>query len=781
MLRIIIKYFTDIVTDMHEDASPYVSMMAVAMSKKYSLVTWNTDVVNYILDTGAELYLAIKVEWAAFYTIEVPQITVGHHNFCMLAEHLFDSLLEPTIMEAALEKILFKKYEYGVVATKIYSCAVFSHNGVYYMYDGYGNNLVGLGEGPENRGVACMFRFKTLKALVERFVYNKKRREVIEPTEATRFIISTVKVGIAFQEAPELIPRRERILEPDDDKMYEEGGEGETKEKLKPINVLGYTRKGKYITIQGTQGLDDRMVVTGTVKNCHFISICTLLGLLCKPIKEWSTKRVDYVFESGVNLYPFIDNVNFADKRSIRNLQIDKYFFDIVIKRIPILNPEYLRTFATALDVILSKHYRYVLVQFPNCCYVLYKSKKYFHLFDSYGLKPQDDDKKKGKNNKNKKKKKEKTKEEIQIEKDAVGKACWIKFNGIKQLNAYLKENTQNRDESFFFFSVNVAKYKKAAKWRRLEYKLRADRKKKKRKIKPLKILHESEEWLEVYPVPWSRMTKHLSCGVIRDTPSHKWHSWDVEYPNDLFSLVGNIHQTSKGFSRLGRGKQTIANCIVAIIMTEMYCFENWNSHVLNCVLRYGNTYFKECVENIDTENYELRIEDFKKTLVVPPYNVRIDYHPKLEGTMYIIKPTQYNLSKALRDFFETKENRHGIIACAREGSKTKFLAFGRIQLGEYYMYDCQTIGPPMFLDKYRSCSYILRCTSLNRLLHVMTMTLRGGDFFIHHLEIIPSGEEREEAVVNYEDERTVTSAGTAATAATGATAPTDTAAEEVE
>lgn len=49
---------------------------------------------------------------------------------------------------------------------------------------------------------------------------------------------------------------------------------------------------------------------------------------------------------------------------------------------------------------------------------------------------------------------------------------------------------------------------------------------------------------------------------------------------------------------------------------------------------------------------------------------------------MFVLNPRQFNLSKALRYFFEGYECRHGIISCVREGSKTKFLAFGRVNAG---------------------------------------------------------------------------------------------------
>lgn len=738
-------------SDRYEDAHPYVSLMALVMMRKYSLHTWSTQIVDFIVTTGVEIYKAVEIDYGSFHMLEIPQVAIGKDTYNIVVEHIFDSLLEPVILGSALEKIL-KKFCMAVVACKIYSCAVFVRRGVYYMFDCFGNNKVGLGEGPDNTGIACMFRFRKVPEIVTRFLYNKAQREVIEPTEATRFVISVAKVSNVFLDAVEMQKRQEKILEME----YEEragNGEGEeAKKPPKPRNYLGYQKRGRFVTIQGTSGLEGRMDMDGQVKVCHFICVCAMLGLVCKPLKKWTTKRVDYIFDSGTSLFPYIDNTNFADKRSIKNLLIDRYFFDVVIKRLVVEKPDRFKHIFAALKFIQARKYKYLLLQYANCCFVLYVTKKYFHVFDPYGLY----------NGKEAEEEQEDEPDRDESKKEARGKACWIKFESLNKLKNYLCTNIPEDDDCFFFFTVNISNLRKATRWRRLEYKLKSERSKRKKKPKelrerPVKILHENEEWLEVYPIPWSRMTKNLACGVKREAKSHKWNNWDVEYPNDLFSLVGTLHQTSKGFSRKSRGKQTIANCIVAVIMTEMYSFQTWNSSILSTILRTGDAYFKDSTEGIDDENYELRIEDFKTELVVNPYNVKVRYEPFVEGTMFVIRAKQYNLSRALKHFFEKRENRNGIIACIREGSKTKFLSFGRVQFGEYYMYDCQTLGPPMFLDKYRSASYILRCLSLNRLIHIMTLTLRCGDFYIYEVQVVPPGPPEKEEELKVTDYETVT------------------------
>lgn len=224
------------------------------------------------------------------------------------------------------------------------------------------------------------------------------------------------------------------------------------------------------------------------------------------------------------------------------------------------------------------------------------------------------------------------------------------------------------------------------------------------------------------------------------------WFNWDVEYPQDLYSLTSSIHQTSPEFSRKSRGKQTMANCIVAIVMTEIYNFTEWNTDIMDSIIRNGDQYFNECFSSKNDKNYEIKIDDFNLNILVFPYTVKLDIFPLIEGTMYIVRPKQFNLSKALRYFFESYENRTGLICCSN-GTRTKYLAFGRIREEEYFMFDCATIGPPMFVERHSSKAYILRCLTLNRLIHIMTVTLRSGDFFIYYIGL--SEEQDEEQIQN--------------------------------
>lgn len=59
------------------------------------------------------------------------------------------------------------------------------------------------------------------------------------------------------------------------------------------------------------------------------------------------------------------------------------------------------------------------------------------------------------------------------------------------------------------------------------------------------KPFHEVVEWLAIDPIPWSRRKPTAANCEYRGRLENLWNIWDVEYPKDLYSLVGNIHQIS--------------------------------------------------------------------------------------------------------------------------------------------------------------------------------------------------------------------------------------------
>lgn len=483
--------------DNFEFASPFVSSIALVMERKYTLNTWTKEVIDSVLDYGFAVYSTVATNIHEVPKIIIPRIAIGSNSFSVVIDYLFDSLLSQSILEKCLEKLVFAERSSAIIVTQDYSCAILLKKTLYYMFDGFGCNLVGLGEGPDNTGVACMFRFKTLRALTNRFLYNKKKREMVEPTEASRFVISTVDIKVILPPEVEKIPRREKQLP--NIKMMESVSfetnpkeveeKNELKEKAKTVeknmkNKVGYQKKNKVSVIEGTNVLEGRNEGVGEIKSCHFISVCAMIGLFGTTVNDWDTKRVDYIVRCGLNLFSYVDNPNFADSRNIDNLLIDRYFFDFIIKRIIIADERSVKNFKLALNHMLIK-YKFLLIQLPNACYMLYHGANDFHLFDAYG-----------------------------VSEDP--KSCWIQFLDVNKVITYIKRNHKQEMDTFLFYSIKVSKIKKASKRSRLEFKLRVTDVKVAIKNKKYRIFHEDEDWLSVYPIPWSRMKRQLACGKVR-------------------------------------------------------------------------------------------------------------------------------------------------------------------------------------------------------------------------------------------------------------------------
>ncbi|CAG9829601.1 unnamed protein product, partial [Diabrotica balteata] len=701
-----------------EYIAPFVCIMANVVAKKYSIISWTGEIVDYILRCGNELYSASKFRYDQVSKLEIPRITLGNNAYSVLVEYIFDSYIRQNILALALEKILFVRSDTGVLVTPSYACAVMHKNYLYYLFDPFGNNEVGLSEGPSQKGVTCFARFKDLHSLTMRILYNKKKRESAEEVAYSRFVLSSVKVkeiiNFAERGKPKKKKDKRKIVLSDEEgegqltEYYMEEAEEEMDKEEKeeyPENKVGYHYQSGYCTILGTKALPGRKAVSADLKEDHFICVCACLLLLTTPVTRWDTRKVDLAIDYGIHVYSHADDLLISEKRTIKNILVGKHFFDIIIKLIKIEDWKQNRNLSKGIDYLLAKKLSYFLVQFANASYVIHKTQdEKYHIFDPYG----------------------------QPKNQPAG---WLKCRDIRELKWQLKKKILRDSKSYNFYTFEVTSITKAPKDLVISHELQTyDMVTAERKEKQNIPFYEDVEWLKVDPIAWSRKNVKAPNGKIRGTPENLWHNWDEEYPKDLYSLMGNVNEYSTRFSSKSRAKQTLANLVTAIGMTKIYELEEWNSAVVDSVLVNGDNYFRECMENISEEDYELTIDDLNAECSIFPFSFRVNFNPIVEGTMFLVRPTQYNLYKALWYFFNNVSNRCGIIFVTRQQSKRQ-VAFGKLRESEYFMFDSSCRGSPMFLQG-TGVAYILRMTTLNRLLHVLTLTLRGGDFYIYEVEV---------------------------------------------
>lgn len=161
-----------------------------------------------------------------------------------------------------------------------------------------------------------------------------------------------------------------------------------------------------------------------------------------------------------------------------------------------------------------------------------------------------------------------------------------------------------------------------------------------------------------------------------------------------------------------------MAVCICAGAMSQVYPVEEWNERLMDFVVVHGDKLFAERMDKIKTNDYEVKLDDFGGKFDVPPFAITATVKAIMVGRLYCRTSNEFNLSKALTYFFSDKHRRFGILQC-----RQKCLAFGRSADGRFFMYDCQSMGPPLFWQ-HQGCAYILLCTTLKRLLQCIIVTL---------------------------------------------------------
>lgn len=137
-------------------------------------------------------------------------------------------------------------------------------------------------------------------------------------------------------------------------------------------------------------------------------------------------------------------------------------------------------------------------------------------------------------------------------------------------------------------------------------------------------------------------MARTCSRSPATSTSLRRGESLSVPSARFTFPLISR-------FSDETRGRQTLANLVAAIGMTEIYDLSEWNSAVVDSILVNGDNYYKECRKDFNDADYEMCMDDLKGECSIFPFSFKVATAPVVEGTMFLVRLTQFNLYKALR------------------------------------------------------------------------------------------------------------------------------------
>ncbi|XP_075976266.1 uncharacterized protein LOC142976660 [Anticarsia gemmatalis] len=715
------------------DILPFGAIMAIVTSYKYTINTWTSSIVNFVVDTAKRLHDNKQQKFQLAPVHIIPKIAIGHQAYHANIDVVGEG--PSWQLEDVLERKFFSRFDRGMVTTATYSCAIFKRGGLYYLFDGSPCNAMGLREVKRGKsGKACFLRFRSLHDLVSRILYNKDGK-----TEDQQFILSRILVRKLLREPRDKLPedydyetRRPKSGKSKTTITKEDESRKSSIDDSIPSGpiVVGYQRVDGIYRIEGTTALSDRKPSTD-VKSCHFVSLIAMLMAAMHPIRTWSQVMVDTCIEKGLEIHEKATNLSVCEKRVIKNVILDGKFININIKKILVVNENPEKRLEQYLRAVLRR-LRYVIIRYPHCSMVICLTEGYYHLFDPYpppSEEPQKDDV-----------------DSSKPSKKGSPVATWTLYRSldalIKRIRKVLPCQTADDPE---FYTFELTSIKTAPRSSALNYRLSPLFKPddnpnlpylKRRRIRP--VVDEKMYWLNIEFIPWSRMAPTNDMGLERGLPKTMWKDWDIEFPGDLYSLWGTIHPLDKRFDEINRGKQYVATSVLAIGMTQACNLSAWTGGFLDGIVIGGDKYHKKYMGRVGNQpNHEVEIEKLdSKFDDMFPYSFSFKFEKVIFGFVYNIYPDRFNLAKALIYFFE--KHTLGVLT-----SPTKNLAFGKTG-ASYFMFDCQSHGAPVF-SPGQGAAYMLKCESLNRLIYCMALTLnirRHGQQF-HLYSVSASVSER--------------------------------------
>ncbi|XP_049871189.1 uncharacterized protein LOC126370394 [Pectinophora gossypiella] len=731
---------------------PFAAIMAIVTSYKYAINTWTPGIVDFVIDTAKKLYNNKKEKFQLAPLHIIPKIGIGHQAYNANIDVVGEGATWQ--LEEVLTKKFLPKFDRGMITTTNYSCAFFHRNGLYYLFDGSVCNPMGLRDAKEAKATACFMRFRSLHDLVCRVLYNKDG-----DTEDQQFILSRILVRRLLPEARYKLPedydyatamptgKKSKMEIVKDTPASKAIATAITKIKETDEDSVGYKNIDGIYRIEGTTSISDKKESSTDVKSCHFVCLIAMLMAAMHPLRTWNQIMVDTCIEKGLEIAEKATNMATCEKRVIKNIILDGKFININIKKIIVVNENPEKTLEQYLKAVLSR-LRYVIIRFPQCSMVICQTDGFYHLFDPYAPPPEDpkaqakldkaaqmtdDESKSQKSDTDSKAAKGKSKKKINMITPVGPVAGWTLYRSAESLTDRIKRTVKNGVNSPEFYTFELTSVKTAPRYSALNYKLSPLFKPDEnpnhpflKQKKPRPLVDEKMYWLNIDNIPWSRMNALNDLGFPRNTPKTMWKDWHIEFPGDLYSLWGSLPPTAERFGAT-RGKQHLANCILALVMTKACDFTAWTGTFLDGIVIQGDKYFQKVAAKIgETPNYELQVEDFDGVSEeIYPYNFTVKFEKVIFGFVYNLSPDRFNLSKALSYFFQ--KHTIGILACFE-----KNLAFGKID-ASYFMFDCTTFGAPVW-NPGQGGAYMLKCESLNRLVYVMTITLgvRGHNQLFH-------------------------------------------------
>ncbi|XP_030372643.1 uncharacterized protein LOC115622739 isoform X2 [Scaptodrosophila lebanonensis] len=164
-------------------------LVAVALSAKYKISTWNAELIEFALESAnnfGDEYQNYEYILACVLAKKVPDISIGSTSYSIDVTKVIKSTATVPLRQVLLE-VLITSSRLLLVCQR-FSCIIFKRYNFLYMFIGFPCNTVGFRKG--NSGPACLLRFVELDALIRRIEFGCNP----QGCAVMNFIIATLKV-----------------------------------------------------------------------------------------------------------------------------------------------------------------------------------------------------------------------------------------------------------------------------------------------------------------------------------------------------------------------------------------------------------------------------------------------------------------------------------------------------------------------------------------------------------------------------------------------------------
>ncbi|CAO1430984.1 unnamed protein product, partial [Diamesa serratosioi] len=204
-------------------------------------------------------------------------------------------------------------------------------------------------------------------------------------------------------------------------------------------------------------------------------------------------------------------------------------------------------------------------------------------------------------------------------------------------------------------------------------------------------------------------------------TPWHNFNPLDAQH----WILRGGISQNDTQFPDFNRNNQDVPNCIISLAFLKICKTMDWDSVVLDIILKFGNRLYKKSIEKLmnagdqQLDSLKLTINQIDLPVLMRPYVISIEDELFTKDT--IVKGNEEEpmelMKKTIGMFLNTPETVGILVA------KDYYVSIWKSE-DHFYMFDPHDIGPDGF-KKSNGVACLQRFLDFKKLVEVFCINIK--------------------------------------------------------